>query len=201
MTGEYILRTCTVAPLALPDAVKEQARAMAGESDAADTTDRLLILQGAADEIERYCGRAFWRAAAGAARESTAELDVGAVPVELAACPVLPDATGTIVTITTVRRWNDANGAWETAEYTARPSGRFLVDRSGIYEVVSTLLPDTVAPSEAVEACARLFAFRENYRPKRSGSIEDDGTPIRQSGAILRSGAGEILRGIRQAVA
>ena len=52
-------------PLDLDDEVKDQAVAIAGESSVALTTDRENILLGAAGQVERYSGRAWFRGPAG----------------------------------------------------------------------------------------------------------------------------------------
>ena len=198
MTGYWQARAAVIDAIKLSDAVKEYARAMAGESDAAVTTDRDNILTAAALEVEQFVGRCLWQAAAGAGRTAVSELEVLQAPAEIPAYYELADTAGVAVSITTVRRWSDSAAAYETAPYVMRPGGYIRVDAAGIYELTVTLDPGADPLRAAIEGTARLFAFRETHRPRGATTGTDDGTgPVRLQGAMIKSGAAEALRYIR----
>ena len=66
---------------------------------------------------------------------------------------------------------------------------------AGTYRIVTSATPTLNYPASVHEAVARLFAFRETHRPQRGdGVTTDSGLPPTQAGAVMRSGAAEILR-------
>ena len=131
------------------------------------SVDRRVLLQACAVEVERYCDRMFWPGTAGAARMSTAVVIVRSPSYSVAYCPLYPDVSGVAAVLTSLRRW-DAE-AWvalaASDDYRTLPGARIVVGRSGQYEIVSSLTAPTTAPPSAIEALARLWAYRETLRP------------------------------------
>ena len=187
----WTLQDSVIDPLALPDEVKDQSVALAGESSVALTTDRENILLGAAGQIERYSGRAWYRGPAGAARVATSVIETDG-PGDVPAVGALPASVG--VTITSVELWSDNSEAWTTVTYIRRPLAAVRVKQGGTYRIVTSVLPLATFPHEVIEATARLFAFLENLKPRMASGDMSDGTIATQAGAIQKSGAGELLR-------
>ena len=187
----WVLRDSVIDPLDLDDEVKDQAVAIAGESAVSLTTDRENILLGAAGQIERYSGRAWFRGPAGAARVATSVIETDG-PGDIPAVAALPSSVG--VSITSVELWSDAAELWTVIDYIRRPLGMIRVKQGGTYRIVTSVLPLAIYPSEIIEATARLFAFLENQKPRMVSGDMSDGTIATQAGALQKSGAGELLR-------
>ena len=187
----WTLQDSVIDPLDLDDEVKDQAVAIAGESAVALTTDRENILIAAAGQIERYSGRAWFRGPAGAARVATSIVETYG-PGDVPAVAALPASVG--VSITSVELWSDNSEVWTVIDYIRRPLGMIRVKQGGTYRIVTSVLPLAIYPSEVIEATARLFAFLENMKPRKTTGDMADGTIPTQSGAIQKSGAGELLR-------
>ena len=191
----WVLRSSEIDALELHADLIEFARAMAGEKAAAITDDRTHILNECAGEIEEYTGRMYFRGLAGSARAcaSIVELDAGG---DVPSIPQLPQSAP--VNVTSVQRWDDAAEAFRTEPYILRPLGAIRVPRSGTYQIAASATPTPAYPVVVSEAVARLFAYRETSRPQRSkmaGSVDDQsGLPTTLAGAVLKSGAAEILR-------
>ena len=76
-------------------------------------------------------------------------------------------------------------------------SGGFVWDLGGVYRVVAAVTPSLVYPTVIDEAVARLFAYREAYKPRARGASElSDGNAPSITGAMMRSGAGRIAQDI-----
>ena len=190
----WTLQDSTVDPLELPDELKDFAREMAGESSVALTSDRERILLSAALEVEMYLGKLYFRGAAGSARACTSIVEVDG-PGSVPAIPQFPRSTP--VNVTAVARWSDAAAAYVTAEYTRRPLGMIRVSAAGTFRIVASVLPSLTYPTVVDEATARLFSYREAYKPRKNSSEISDGNAPSITGAFLRSGAAESLRHIR----
>ena len=197
MMNDYILRSSSVSALELPDAAKEQARALAGELATVLVEDRLNILIAAAGMVEHHVGRILWRGVGDVARTSTAVVEVfGAGEIPIVAS--LPESQG-VVTITTVRKWNDSTEAYESVSYKLRPQSRILLDADGVYEIVATVLPPTPAPAAAIEGAGRCYAYQTAFRPAVSTMSEGGSvSPPRLAGVLIRSGASELLASLRR---
>ena len=107
--------------------------------------------------------------------------------------------SGVVASLTSLRRWVDDTQAWVTLsaldQYETMPGARLLVGRRGQYEIVSSLTAPSTAPPSAIEALARLWAYRETLRP---GDLTDVGGEQQVlAGAMMKSGAAEVLRGVR----
>lgn len=193
----YIVISSSISAIELPDAVKEQARAMAGELAVELVEDRLSILLAAAAAVESYCDRGFWPGVNGAARDCSAEIEVDSealAPI----VPTLPDTRGAL-SVVSVKRWDDDSAAYIDSAYQLRPGGRLRLRDEGFFEVVSTFTPDDPAPSVAVEAVARAYSFWTQHRPSgRSLAASGEYEAPRLQGCISRSGGAELLRGLRQ---
>ena len=195
--SDHELISIEVDPPALPAEDEAQARAAAREKALSANTDRTLLLTACAVEIERYAGRMFWRGAV-PARASTAVVHVRAYIYSVAYCPLYHDVSGVAAALTSLRRWNDDTQAWVTLsapDYWMMPGARLRVARQGQYEIVSSLTAPVTAPPSAIEALARLWAYRETLRP---GDLTDVGGEQQVlAGAMMKSGAAEVLRGVR----
>ena len=188
----WLLRTSDVDLPELDDETTAQAVAMAGEKAVALTTDRDNILVAAAAEIEEYIGRLFYRGLAGSVRACTTVIELDA-PGDVPAVAQFP-LTDPLV-VTSALRWDDAAAAFQTSDFIARPVGMVRLPAAGTYRLVANAMPTTTYPPAVHEAVARLFAFREIHRPQRGdGAMTDSGLPQTQTGAVMRSGAAEILR-------
>ena len=189
----WTLQDSTVDPLELPDDLKKFAREMAGESAVALTSDREKILNSAALEVELYSGKLWFRGVGSTPRscESVIETDGGNVP----SVGAVPRSTG--VTITSVELWSDSAAAFVTTEYILRPLGMIRVSAAGTYRIVASVLPLETYPTVIDEAVARLFSYRESYKPRRNTSELADGNAPSITGAMMRSGAAECIRFIR----
>ena len=190
----WTLEDSEIDALDLSDELKDFARDMAGESAVALTSDREGILLSAALEVELYCARMYFTGAAGSARACTSIVEVdgtGDVP----AIPQFPRSAPVLVTA--VAQWDDAAAAYVTAEYVARPLGAIRVADAGTYRILASATPNPNYPTVIDEAVARLFSFRESWKPRRNTSELADGNAPSITGAMMRSGAAECLRFIR----
>ena len=188
----WIIKDSTIDLLSLDDETTAQAIAMAGEKAVALTSDRENILTASAAEIEEYIGRMYYLGLAGSARVCTTVVDLDG-PGDVPAIAQLPLTAP--VNVMNVQRWSDDVAAFQTDTYIARPLGVLRVSCWGLYRIVAAATPSTNYPHAIQEAVARLFAFREINRPtKGAGAMTESGTPPTQAGAMMRSGAAEILR-------
>ena len=195
--SDHELVSSEVDPPVLPVEVEAQALAASREKALTMSVDRRLLLQACAVEVERYCDRMFWPGTAGAARVSTAVVIVRSPTYSVSYCPLYQDVSGVAAALTSVKRWEDQ--AWVTLaasdDYRTLPGSRIVVGRSGQYEIVSSLTAPATAPPSAIEALARLWAYRETLRP---GDLTDVGGEQQVlAGGMMKSGAAEALRGVR----
>ena len=196
MMNNYVLRSASVSGIELPDAVKDQARALAGELATTLVEDRLNILIAAAGMVEHHVGRILWRGVGDVARTSTVVVEIfGAQEIPVVAS--LPESAG-VVSITTVRKWDDNSESYQAARYKLRPQSRIRLDDAGVYEVSCTVLPPTPAPAAAIEGAGRCYAYQSSFRPGTSMMSEGGSvTPPRLAGALIKSGASELLASLR----
>ena len=190
----WVLVDSTIDPLELSDDLKTYAREMAGESAVQLTDDRERILLSAALEVELYCARMYFTGAAGSARACTSIVEVDG-PGDVPSIPQFPRSAPVLVTH--VSHWDDAAAAYVTAEYVVRPLGAIRVAAVGTYRIVASSTPHPNYPTVIDEALARLFAYREACKPRRNTSDISDGNAPSITGAMMRSGAGEVVRHIR----
>ena len=66
------------------------------------------------------------------------------------------------------------------------------MDVSGQYEIVASLTASTTAPPNAIEAVARLWAYRDTLRPGDLSQIGGEQQVL--AGGMMKSGAAEALR-------
>ena len=118
-----------------------------------------------------------------------------AISGNVPAVGALPQSS--VVSITSVEQWSDAAAAYVTAEYVARPRGAIRVRASGTYRIEASVTPSLTYPTTVDEATARLYSYRQSYKPRRGTSELSDGAPPSTTGALMRSGAAESLRHIR----
>ena len=188
----WLLRTSEVDLPELDTETTDQAVAMAGEKAVDLSTDRANILVAAAAEIEEYIGRLFYRGLAGSVRACTTVVELDA-PGDVPAVAQFP-LTDPLV-VTSALRWDDAAAAFQATEFIVRPVGMVRLPAAGTYRLVANATPTTNYPPAVHEAVARLFAFREIHRPQRGdGAMTDSGLPQTQTGAMMRSGAAEVIR-------
>ena len=190
----WLLRDSVIDALELDDDLVAFAIEMAGERAVSVTDDRKNIMFAAAVEIEGYLDRMYFRGPGGAARSCTSVVDVAAA----GDVPVIPELPRTApVNVTHVLRWSDEAGAFQTASYQARPLGVIRVER-GVYQIVVSATPSLSYPISVREAVARLFSFRESFKPRRDTIELADGTTPTVAGAVMKSGAAEVVRHIRR---
>ena len=209
-----VLLSGSVTPPAVSAAVEAHALAMVRGKALEQNTDRLLMLRTAAREVEVFCGRLLWPASGGGARRSVVEVEVfdGASnryyggryygnggPV-LLACPQFPDVSGVTVSVVSVQRWDDETSAYVDVTHKDMPAGRIEVEQAGVYQVTADLTPGATVPDEAVEAVCRLWAFRAQLRPGDLTMGDGSGEQQVLAGAIMKSGAAEIMRTLRNRV-
>ena len=190
----WTLEDSEIDALELSDELKDFAREMAGESAVALTSDRENILLAAASEVELYCSRLWFPGPGGAPRVATSVVEVEA-PFTVPAVGAAAKSTG--VTITSVERWDDAAEAFAPSTYIRRPLGRIRVPCAGTFRIAASVLPAASHPTVIDEAIARLFAYREAYKPRSNTSDLSDGNAPSIAGAMLRSGSAECLRFVR----
>ena len=87
--------------------------------------------------------------------------------------------------------------AYVTAEYVARPLGAIRVADAGTYRILASATPNPNYPTVIDEAVARLFAYRESFKPRKNSSELSDGNAPSITGMMMRSGAAEALRFVR----
>ena len=134
----------------------------------------------------------FNRGLAGSARACTTVIELDA-PGDAPAVAQFPMTAPVIVTA--ALRWDDAAAAFQASDFVVRPVGMVRLPTAGVYRIVASATPSSNYPASVQEGVARLFAWRENNRPqKNSGVGTDSGMAPTQAGALLRSGAAEILR-------
>ena len=111
--------------------------------------------------------------------------------------PRWPDVSGVVLTDSAAERWE--SGAWVSAPGSLRPAGRFALDdfRPGEYRLTVTATPDAAMPAPFVEGVSRLYAMRTTARPV-DNTDGGTGATFNLSAALLRSGAGEVLRQLRR---
>ena len=190
----WTLQDSTVDALELSDGLKTYTREMAGESAVALTSDRERILLTAALEVELYCARMYFRGAAGSARACTSIVEVDGLG-DVPPIPQFPKSAPVLVTH--VSQWDDAAAAYVTADYVVRPLGAIHVSDAGTYRILASSTPNSNVPTVVDEAVARLFSYREAFKPRRNTSDMSDGNAPSIAGAMLRSGASECIRFIR----
>ena len=187
------LLRATVAPPSVPDTVRAHAFALAREKTLMDNADRALMLRSAAAEVERYIGAAYF----GDNRTAVATVDVDGLADDLAIVPTLPDSEN--VRLDSVELWSDSAADFEaTTAYTVRPNNTIRLHSPGAYRITATVSSPAILPPEVTEAVGRIWAIRENTRPGDTDLGGDGGQLLNLAGAVLRSGAGEVLRHLRR---
>ena len=192
----WTLEDSEIDALELSDELKDFAREMAGESAVQLTSDRENILLSAALEVELYIGKMMFRGVGGAPRVATSVVEVEA-PYTVPAVGALPRSTG--VTVTAVEQWDDAAEAFQASTYIRRPLGRIRVPCAGTFRIAARVLPPARYPTVIAEATARLFSYRESFKPRKQSSDISDGAAPSITGMMMRnrSGAAESLRCVR----
>lgn len=101
--------------------------------------------------------------------------------------PSRPRTTGGAVS--SVMLWRA--GSYTDAVHTAATPTTVQVPETGIYQIVSTVtITDDEVEPHVLEAAARLFAFMWQLRP---GDVESSGMQQSIAGAMIKSGATEVL--------
>ena len=175
----------------LPADVENHALAASREKALTITADRRMLLAACAVEVERELQRIVWPPA----RTCTALVIVRDRGFAVPYCPLYPATLSQ--SLTSVRLWDDDAQDWTVLTvgngYRNAPGARILVDVAGQYEIVSSLTALTAAPPNAVEAVARLWAYRETLRPGDLSEIAGEQQVL--AGGMMKSGAAEALRG------
>ena len=100
------------------------------------------------------------------------------------------------VNVTAALRWDDAAAAFQASDFLVRPVGMVRLPTAGTYRSRRPPRPPRTirrAVHEAVVAAVRL-AGDTIARNAATGALTDSGLPPTQAGAMMRSGAAEILR-------
>lgn len=184
-----------VADLLLDAETKAHALATAREKALTLNTAREVNLIAAAEEVERWTEKLSWRGSGTGERraETIVEVDYGLQLVPVA--PRFPSTAGVTVTVVSVERWDDTAEAFTAADYSIKPGGRIRLVSIGTFKIVADLLPPAAPPALAMEAAARLWAYRELLRPVAgSDGLAGSGS---LSAAMYRSGASGILRSLK----
>ena len=197
VTDHELLRN-PVDPPVLPDEVGAQALAARRGKALSQNTSRLLLLQACGVAVERELQRIVWPGAGGGARVSTALVIVRDRDFAVPFCSLYPETF--MQALTSVRLWNYEAQDWTTLAastttsngYRYAPGSRILVDVAGQYEIVSSLTAPMTAPPNAIEAVARLWAYRDTLRPGDLSEIAGEQQVL--AGAMMKSGAAEALR-------
>ena len=179
----------------LPTEVEDHALATSREKALTITDDRRMLLAACAVEVERELQRIVWPGAGGGARTSTSLVIVRNRDFAVPYCALYP-MTPTQA-LTTVRLWSDDVQAFADltsgSGYRITFGDRIIVDVAGEYEIVSSLTaPLPTAPPNAIEAVARLWAYRETLRPGDISEIAGEQQVL--AGGMMKSGAAEVLR-------
>ena len=188
---DHELLSIAVDPPVLPAEVEAHAQATAREKALSQSVDRRLLLQACAVAVERELQRIVWPPA----RTSTAIVIVRDRDFAAPYCALYPMTLSQL--LTSVRRWDDEAQDWVTLSavdrgYRLVSSSRLVVATGGQYEIVSSLTAPTTAPPNAVEAVARLWAYRETLRPGDLSEIAGEQQVL--AGGMMKSGASEVLR-------
>ena len=187
------LLSIAVDPPVLPAEAETHALAASREKALTFGEDRKLLLAACAVAVERELKRIVWPGSGGA-RTSTAIVIVRDRNFSVPFCPLYPMSLSQ--SLTSVRRWSDDAQDWTTLVeglgYRYAPYACILVGVAGQYEIVASLTAPTSAPPTAVEAVARLWAYRETLRPGDLSEIAGEQQVL--SGGMMKSGASEALR-------
>ena len=194
---DHELLSIEVDPPVLPIEVESHALATSREKALTITDDRRMLLAACAVAVERELQRIVWPGSQDpmpAARTSTAIVIVRDRGFAVPWCSLYPMTV--TQALTSVRLWDDDAQDWTTLAvftgYRNAPNSRILVDMAGQYEIVANLTAPTTAPPNAIEAVARLWAYRETLR---AGDLtEVTGEQQVLAGGMMKSGAAEALR-------
>ena len=178
----------------LPAEVEAHALAISREKALTITDDRRVLLAACAVAVERELQRVVWPGAGGGARASSSIVIVRDRDFAVPYCALYQETF--MQSLTSVRLWSDDAQDWTTLTagtgYRNAPGARILVDLAGQYEIVSSLTAPTSAPPNAIEAVARLWAYRETLRPGDLSEIAGEQQVL--AGGMMKSGAAEALR-------
>ena len=163
---DHELLSISVDPPVLPATVEAQALAASREKALTFTASRKLLLAACAVKVERELERIVWPGSP-AARTSTAIVIVRDRGFAVPYCSLYPETF--MQSLTSVRLWSDVAQDWTTLTagigYRLAPGSRILATVAGQYEIVASLTAPTTAPPNAIEAVARLWAYRETLKP------------------------------------
>ena len=191
---DHELLSIALDPPVLPVEVEAQALATSRAKALTITDDRRMLLAACAVEVERELQRVVWPGspAVRASTERSSSCATGSFP--LPKCPLYPETF--MQSLTSVRLWSDVAQDWTTLAagtgYRTAPGARILVDVAGQYEIVSSLTAPTTAPPNAIEAVARLWAYRETLKPGDLTEVTGEQQVL--AGGMMKSGAAEVLR-------
>ena len=197
---DHELLSIAVDPPVLPAEVESHALATSREKALTITDDRRLLLAACAVAVERELHRVVWPGLP-VARSSTAIVIVRNRGFAVPYCPLYPETF--MQSLTSVRLWSDDAQDWTTLTagngYRLAPGSRILVAAAGQYDIVASLTAPTSAPPNAIEAVARLWAYRETLK---AGDISEvTGEQQVLAGGMMKSGAAEALRAEKWRVA
>lgn len=189
--------TRVLTPPAVPDPLKLHAQNTSRQGAVTFDAPKLAALISCAAEVERWTGRLWWLAESDGARVIQTVWDVPTLlhGIRAELTPRYP-AVWQDISATVVEVWK--SGAWTAADSDAwsmpvPQTVRFV--RGGQYRVRASMTVAPPVPPEVEEGVARLWAARDTLRP---GDKSETGEYHALQGAMLKSGAAEILRGVRE---
>ena len=198
---DHELLSIAVDPPVLPTTAEAHALAASREKALTFGEDRKLLLAACAVAVERELQRIVWSGAGGGARSSTALVIARDRDFAVPYCPLYPETLSQ--SLTSVRLWSDVAQDWTTLTagigYRLAPSSRILATVAGQFEIVASLTAPTTAPPNAIEAVARLWAYRETLKPGDLTEVTGEQQVL--AGGMMKSGAAEVLRAEKWRVA
>ena len=112
--------------------------------------------------------------------------------------PGLPNTAGVTLGVPAIREWSDTLGDWQAVTVTRRPAGMVRLPRSGEFEIAVSVEAAATIPPEAIEAVARLWAYRDVLKPGDLTEVTGEQQVL--AGGMMKSGAAEVLRPLRHTV-
>ena len=174
--------------------VVAHAQAAAREEALQFNDARMQTLVSCAREIETYVGRALWPGT----RAAISIVEVLEPHETVSLVPGLPNVTGVTLRQPVIREWSEASEDWQSVTITRRPAGMIRLPHAGEFDISVTVDATAIIPAEAIEAVARLWAYRDTLKPGDLSSLTNEQQVL--AGGVMKSGAAEVLRPLRHTV-
>ena len=169
---------------------KSQARV--GATPTTDTDPSWIV--AAWRLVEVWCQRCFLRGASNY-REGVYEIEVTPEDGDL---PIMVDHPRTPgASIQSLEKWNDTTGSYDTTTaFRLRPGSRWRPDDDcATYRLTARVTPPVEIPDAVVQGALRTASWLRVYSPAdvRSDGLGGTTIPVSVAGAVMRSGAAELL--------